>query len=441
MYNREFNNKSNPLEFEYPSEKGRLILKGGRVVDPKNKVDGIFDVEVVGDRVVGLGAEIVPASADRTVDCTGLVVMPGIIDIHLHIGDLFDISNNPLMKAAKEGVTTALSPGAGNTFMSPSLLGAESDRGLPINTGVYIGAAAALATRLTNDELVALIEGGLDSETASLKLSGNTITNSTAGNMIGIKEHKGHFILPDEAIERLFDITSRGKTIFMTHTQQAEHAEHLARLSKGRPFHLGHATAAGCGSFGDAVSEFERVLSLVDSNITAEFVSSMLLENYGRHDGLKINPRVQESAFKALSDKKVKLLVSDGQSAAVMKGFGNSADNIPAIFRLSSLGVLSLTDAVATMTSEAAGFLSLRTGNEIFSEKFGHLGKGAYANITVADPNVKRCVYTVVNGKIVSFDENVIHSGFSAGRFICKYGALKKTGAGDINLYGKHSEI
>ncbi|NMA06865.1 MAG: amidohydrolase family protein [Ruminococcaceae bacterium] len=435
MNNCEVNNELNPIEPESFGEQGRLILKGGRVVDPKNKVDGIFDVEVAGDRVVGTGVEIVPGPSDRVIDCSGLFVIPGIIDIHLHIGDLFDISNNPLIKATCEGVTTALSPGAGNTFMSPSLLGAESDRGLPINTGVYVGAAAALASRLTNDELVGLIKGELDSETALLKLSCNAITNSTAGNMIGIKEHKGHYILPDEAIEKLFDITSRGETIFMTHTQQAGHAEHLAKLSKGRPLHLGHATAAGCGSSGDAVSEFERVLSLVDSNITAEFVSSMLLENYGRHDGLRINPRAQESAFKALSDKKVKLLVSDGQSAAVMKGFGNSEDNIPAIFRLSSLGVLSLTDAVATMTSEAAGFLSLRTGNKIFAERLGHLGKGAFANITVADPNVKRCVYTVVNGKVVSFDGNTLYSGFSAGRFICKHGVLKKTGVGNINLY------
>ena len=57
--------------------------------------------------------------------------------MHLHLGDLFEVSTDPMYGAVANGVTMGLSPGAGNTFMAPALLGAEVDRGLPVNIGVY----------------------------------------------------------------------------------------------------------------------------------------------------------------------------------------------------------------------------------------------------------------------------------------------------------------
>lgn len=56
------------------------ILKNGHVVDPASGRDGIGDVVVVGGRI----ADRAPAGAE-VVDCTGLVVMAGAIDIHSHI--------------------------------------------------------------------------------------------------------------------------------------------------------------------------------------------------------------------------------------------------------------------------------------------------------------------------------------------------------------------
>ncbi|MEA5050926.1 MAG: amidohydrolase family protein [Oscillospiraceae bacterium] len=419
-----------------PAAGGRLLLAGGRVVDPKNGVDGIFDVAVEGDAVVRVGAGLSAPDGARVIDCAGYVVLPGLIDLHLHLGDLFDIYTSPLFKAANDGVTTAFSPGAGNTFMAPALLGAEVDRGVPLNVGVFVGAAAATATCLGADELVALLRGELDDGTAGQKLSRNAITNASARRIIGIKDHMGHFILPDETIERLFDVTSRAGVVFMSHTQDPLHAQRMAALSKGRPLHLGHATAAGCGTHADGLAGMRDVLSLVDGeNITAEFVSSMLLPNRGRAEGLKMDPRARELALRALADRKVRLLVSDGQSGAVMKGFGDSADDLPAVFFLAREGVLPLADAAATMTSEPAAFLSRRTGNPFFAQKLGHLGAGALANITVADPLSGRAVCTVVNGRPVSFDGGAVRSGFGAGRFAAKQGFYANTGVGDLTLY------
>jgi imidazolonepropionase-like amidohydrolase len=246
----------------------------------------------------------------------------------------------------------------------------------------------------------------------------------------------GHFILADEAIDLLFDVTSRAGLVYMSHTQDPEHTRRMALLSKGRPLHLAHATAAGCGTHSDGFRGLADVLALVDGeNITAEFVSSMLLENRGRRDGLKIQEKAQELAYRALSDRKVDIIISDGQSAATMKGFGNTGDNLPCIFTLARLGVLPLDEAVASMTCNPAGLMSKRTGNPFFENSLGHIAKGAIANVTVADPLSEAAVYTIVNGTLVAFDGNLVREGFSAGCLVSKHGFSKRTGVGDLALY------
>ena len=58
-------------------------LKGGHVVDPANRRDGVGDVYV--DDGVVVAAPTDGRGADETIDCSGLIVMAGAIDIHSHI--------------------------------------------------------------------------------------------------------------------------------------------------------------------------------------------------------------------------------------------------------------------------------------------------------------------------------------------------------------------
>lgn len=414
----------------------KLLLKGGLVIDPANGVAEEKDLRVRGGVISETGKNLAAEDDEAILNCEGLMVWPGLIDMHLHMGDLFEVTTNSIFCAAEGGVTLGLSPGAGNTFMAPALLGAEVDRGVPMNLGVYLGGANVLATRLLQDELVDMFRGELDFETISRKMTRNPITNTTAALTVGIKDHMGHFIMPDESIERLFDLTARANLLYMSHTQDPEHAERMARLSRGRPLHLAHATAAGCGSHGEALDAMQRVLALVDGKtITAEFVTSMLRPGLGRREGARMEPAAQELAYAALGDGKVKILVSDGQSQATMKGFGDTQDNVPAILELAELGVLDLKQAVSLMTSEPAKLLAARTENAWWREKMGHLGLDALANITVVDPAQKRCVYTIVNGTITAFEGRLVRRGNGAGGWVSKFGMLKRTGVGDLAMY------
>ena len=68
-----------------PSPQFDLLVKNGRVIDPRNGVDAVMDVAVAGAKIARVAANIDPALARRVADATGLHVVPGLIDIHAHV--------------------------------------------------------------------------------------------------------------------------------------------------------------------------------------------------------------------------------------------------------------------------------------------------------------------------------------------------------------------
>jgi len=62
------------------------LLKGGRVVDPANGRDGVFDILIDGDRIARVGRDLPIQSGTTVVEVpSGFVVVPGLIDMHVHL--------------------------------------------------------------------------------------------------------------------------------------------------------------------------------------------------------------------------------------------------------------------------------------------------------------------------------------------------------------------
>ena len=62
-----------------------LLLKGGHVIDPKNKIDSKMDVAIVNGKIAQVAADIFVKNAKNVIDVTGLYVTPGLIDMHVHV--------------------------------------------------------------------------------------------------------------------------------------------------------------------------------------------------------------------------------------------------------------------------------------------------------------------------------------------------------------------
>ena len=63
-----------------------ILIKNGQVIDPANKIDGKLDILVADGKIAKLGKPgTIPANSAQTVDASGKLVVPGLIDMHVHL--------------------------------------------------------------------------------------------------------------------------------------------------------------------------------------------------------------------------------------------------------------------------------------------------------------------------------------------------------------------
>ena len=87
-----------------------MLLRGGRVVDPSQGFDDVSDVLLLEGRVEALGKGLSAPDGARMVECRGLIVMPGLIDVHVHLrepgGEHKETIESGARAAAAGGFTT-----------------------------------------------------------------------------------------------------------------------------------------------------------------------------------------------------------------------------------------------------------------------------------------------------------------------------------------------
>ena len=87
-----------------------LLIKGGRVIDPQNQLDGIKDILIQDKKIMAIEEQISPEEGWEVLDAQGLLVFPGLIDMHVHLREPGQEHKEKirtgLMAAAKGGFTT-----------------------------------------------------------------------------------------------------------------------------------------------------------------------------------------------------------------------------------------------------------------------------------------------------------------------------------------------
>ena len=95
-----------------------LVLKGGHVIDAKNRISQVMDVGITSGKIARVAPDIPETQARKVIDARGLYVTPGLIDLHAHV---YNRPGNPPPKrnqsvqpdafSFRTGVTTMVDPG------------------------------------------------------------------------------------------------------------------------------------------------------------------------------------------------------------------------------------------------------------------------------------------------------------------------------------------
>jgi dihydroorotase len=113
-----------------------VLLKGGHVIDPKNRIDQVMDVAIAERKIARVAPNIPEAEAKQVINVPGLFVTPGLVDMHIHAyastgvkGEYNgDRSLYPDGYTLRNGVTTAVDAGTSGWTSFPDFKEKVIDR-------------------------------------------------------------------------------------------------------------------------------------------------------------------------------------------------------------------------------------------------------------------------------------------------------------------------
>lgn len=198
-----------------------LVIKGGRVVDPSERIDRVLDVAVSNGRVAALDATIAASAAADVIDARGKVVTPGLVDVHAHL--------DPEMLPAhclSTGVTSLVDAGSRGADNVDDLIGIAT--GAPNRMRILLNLGrTGLGAR---GELLEFANADVAAARKAIEAHRDLI--------IGIKARLSRSVAGDhdlDAIDRAHEVTGPLKLPLMVHVGQTASpmSDVVARLRPG----------------------------------------------------------------------------------------------------------------------------------------------------------------------------------------------------------------
>ncbi len=156
-----------------------ILIKGGRVIDPGNNTDEVRDIFIKDGKIAEVGKEL-KCDADNVIDATGHIVMPGLIDLHVHLRDPGQTYKETLESgcraAARGGFTTVFAmPNTKPVADCAEIIKDVEKRAR--KTGVKVHQVGAITKGQMNQELADL-EGMKNAGCIALSEDGKSVMNS-----------------------------------------------------------------------------------------------------------------------------------------------------------------------------------------------------------------------------------------------------------------------
>jgi dihydroorotase len=404
-----------------------LLIKGGRVIDPSQDLDGIMDLLVVDGRVKELGQQLKAPAGAKTIDAAGLIVTPGLIDMHVHLRDpgleyKEDIITGT--KAAAAGGFTSVccmpntKPVIDNKTVASYVVSKAREKGF---ANVFPVGAITQGSKGEN-----LAEMGELKESGCVAVSddGRPVVNGelmrraleyARGMGIMVISHAEDLSLVGEGVmNEGYVATELGlKGIpWVAEDSATARDVYLAELT-GSPLHVAHVSTSGAVRIiRNAKARGVRVTCETAPHyftLTEEAVR-------GYNTNARMNPPLRteedrQAVLKGLADGTIDVIATDHaphhldekdiEFNLALNGIVGLETSLPLSLKLVEAGVLSLPQLVEKMSCAPAAILGLDRGT---------LKPGGVADVTVIDPDK---VWTVEADRLASKSKNSPFLGWS----------------------------
>lgn len=249
-----------------------VILRNGRVIDPRNGLDAVRDIGVSNGRIAEVSAEIAGTAPDEH-DLAGFAVVPGIIDLHVHVSPWLGGRLGHRM-LARAGVTTALD--MAGPIEGVVSLAREHGAGLNIACINYVRPGHTIAT--------------VDPDAGELR---DLLAASLRAGAIGLKLLGGHFPMTPDAAARTIAVAAEEGAYVAFHAGTLATGSHIdgmleaCELAAGAPLHLAHINSYTRGLVRPAMTEAEEALAALCAhpNLTSESYLSPINATSGKCTG------------------------------------------------------------------------------------------------------------------------------------------------------------
>jgi N-acyl-D-aspartate/D-glutamate deacylase len=220
-----------------------VLLKGGTIVDGSGSEPFVGDVAIKGDRILAVG-NVGDVTADRSIDCTGLIVCPGFIDLHNH-------SDGSILADASRDAACYLTQGC-TTLVTGNCGGGRADIGKYYDeieaAGAGINIAQLVPHGAVRDKVMGKVRRAPTAEELEKmkQLASEGMQQGAWGMSTGLQYVPGAYAKTDELIAIATVVGEHGG-IYASHIRDEsdelmESIEEVLEIARGAklPCHISH---------------------------------------------------------------------------------------------------------------------------------------------------------------------------------------------------------
>ena len=382
----------------------KLLIKNGHVIDPGNKIDEVMDILVEGEKIskIGFGLD---AKAETVIDAAGKIVMPGIVDMHVHLREPGREDKETVFSgtkaAAKGGVTSVLAmPNTLPSLDSAGVIKTLSDIiKKTANVGVFICGAITMeraGKKLT--DIAALKKQGV----IAISDDGNSIDSDELMRQ-AIKEAKKEKVLvichsEDKSlsgkglVNRGFTSTRLGLRGISRESEYKRVARDIKLAEEiGAEVHIAHVS---CSESVDIIRKAKKKGLKVTAETAPHYFGLNEEDLLGYNTSMKVNPplRAKDDVLairEGLKDGTIDVIASDHAphtenekeiefEHAEFGSIGLETELAVSVTELIGNGLLTWSELVKKISLNPARILDINKGV---------LGFGKDADITIVSPD------------------------------------------------------